>query len=323
MACGSCGTSSNGLPKGCNNNGACGTDGCGKLSVFDWLANMQLPNGQQPFNFVEVRFKNDRKFYYKNENNISLNVGDIIAVEGTPGHDIGIVTLTGELVRIQMKKKNLSWEGEEVKKVYRKANQKDIETWQEFREREKQTMIDARIMAKNLNLEMKICDVEYQGDGAKVTFYYTAEGRVDFRQLIKEYASKFGVRIEMIVHVILGLPFEDKKMMMDTVDYVTHKGHIQGIKLQLLHVLSDTDLGRMFLEYGEDAPERLGLGIRTPEEYIELLAQIIRRLPEDTVVHRITGDAAHEKLLYPMWSANKRIVLNGLRKKLTEINSQR
>jgi cell fate regulator YaaT (PSP1 superfamily) len=197
MACGSCGTSSNGLPKGCNNNGACGTDGCGKLSVFDWLANMQLPNGQQPFNFVEVRFKNDRKFYYKNENSISLNVGDIIAVEGTPGHDIGIVTLTGELVRIQMKKKNLSWEGEEVKKVYRKANQKDIETWQEFREREKQTMIDARIMAKNLNLEMKICDVEYQGDGAKVTFYYTAEGRVDFRQLIKEYAGKFGVRIEM------------------------------------------------------------------------------------------------------------------------------
>ena len=197
MGCGSCGTSTNGLPKGCNNNGACGTDGCGKLSVFDWLSNMKLPNGQQPFNFVEVRFKNDRKFYYKNENNISLNVGDIIAVEGTPGHDIGIVTLTGELVRIQMKKKNLSWEGEEVKKVYRKANQKDIETWQEFREKEKQTMIDARIMAKNLDLEMKICDVEYQGDGGKVTFYYTAEGRVDFRQLIKDYASKFGVRIEM------------------------------------------------------------------------------------------------------------------------------
>lgn len=196
MGCGSCGTS-NGLPKGCNNNGACGTDGCGKLSVFDWLSNMQLPNGQEKFNFVEVRFKNDRKFYYKNENNISLNIGDVIAVEGTPGHDIGVVTLTGELVRIQMKKKNLSWTAEDVKKVYRKANQKDIETWQEFRDREKQTMIDSRIMAKNHNLEMKICDVEYQGDGAKVTFYYTAEGRVDFRQLIKDYAGKFGVRIEM------------------------------------------------------------------------------------------------------------------------------
>ena len=196
MGCGSCGTS-NGLPKGCNNNGACGTDGCGKLSVFDWLSNMKLPNGQEKFNFVEVRFKNDRKFYYKNENNISLNIGDVIAVEGTPGHDIGVVTLSGELVRIQMKKKNLSWTAEDVKKVYRKANQKDIETWQEFRDREKQTMVDSRIMAKNLNLEMKISDVEYQGDGAKVTFYYTAEGRVDFRQLIKEYAGKFGVRIEM------------------------------------------------------------------------------------------------------------------------------
>jgi cell fate regulator YaaT (PSP1 superfamily) len=196
MGCGSCGTS-NGLPKGCNNNGACGTDGCGKLSVFDWLSNMQLPNGQERFNFVEVRFKNDRKFYYKNENNISLNIGEVVAVEGTPGHDIGVVTLTGELVRIQMKKKNLSWTAEDVKKVYRKANQKDIETWVEFRDREKQTMVDSRIMAKNLNLEMKICDVEYQGDGAKVTFYYTAEGRVDFRQLIKEYAGKFGVRIEM------------------------------------------------------------------------------------------------------------------------------
>ena len=197
MGCGSCGTSNSGLPKGCNNNGACGTDGCGKLSVFDWLSNMKLPNGQEKFNFVEVRFKNDRKFYYKNENNISLNIGDVIAVEGTPGHDIGVVTLTGELVRIQMKKKNLTWEGEDIKKVYRKANQKDIETWQEFREREKQTMIDSRIMAKNHGLEMKICDVEYQGDGAKVTFYYTAEGRVDFRQLIKDYASKFAVRIEM------------------------------------------------------------------------------------------------------------------------------
>ena len=97
MGCGSCGTS-NGLPKGCNNNGACGTDGCGKLSVFDWLSNMQLPNGQEKFNFVEVRFKNDRKFYYKNENNISLNIGDVIAVEGTPGHDIGVVTLTGCLL---------------------------------------------------------------------------------------------------------------------------------------------------------------------------------------------------------------------------------
>ncbi|WP_395094070.1 regulatory iron-sulfur-containing complex subunit RicT [Vaginella massiliensis] len=196
MGCGSCGTK-NGLPKGCNNNGACGVDGCGKLTVFDWLANMRLPKGQEQFDFVEVRFKNDRKLYYKNENNIAINIGDVVAVEGNPGHDIGIVTLTGELVRIQMKKKHQSYKGEDVKKVYRKANQKDIETWREYRERETQTMIDSRIIAKRLGLEMKICDVEYQGDGGKVTFYYTADGRVDFRQLIKEYASKFGVRIEM------------------------------------------------------------------------------------------------------------------------------
>ncbi len=196
MGCGSCGTK-NGLPKGCNNNGACGVDGCGKLTVFDWLSNMQLPNGQKPFEFVEIRFKNDRKLYYKNENNLSLSIGDVVAVEGNPGHDIGVVTLTGELVRIQMKKKHLSTEAEGAKKIYRKANQKDLETWHLYRERETQTMIDSRIMAKNLGLEMKICDVEYQGDGGKVTFYYTAEGRVDFRQLIKEYASRFGVRIEM------------------------------------------------------------------------------------------------------------------------------
>ena len=196
MGCGSCGTK-NGLPKGCNNNGACGVDGCGKLTVFDWLSNMQLPNGQKPFEFVEIRLKNDRKLYYKNENNLSLSIGDVVAVEGNPGHDIGVVTLTGELVRIQMKKKHLSVETEDAKKIYRKANQKDLETWHLYREKETQTMIDSRIIANNLGLEMKICDVEYQGDGSKVTFYYTAEGRVDFRQLIKEYASRFGVRIEM------------------------------------------------------------------------------------------------------------------------------
>lgn len=122
--------------------------------------------------------------------------------------------------------------------------------------------------------------------------------------------------LETIVHVILGLPFETPEMMLETVNYVTHTGHIQGIKLQLLHVLADTDLGRMFMEYGNDAPDKLGLNIRTAEEYIDLLAEIIQRLPEDVVVHRITGDAPHDRLLYPMWSANKRIVLNGLRKKL-------
>jgi len=198
MSCGSCGTSASGLPKGCKNNGACGIDSaCGKLPVFDWLSNMRLPNGQLAFNCVEVRFKNDRKQYYKNSNNLSLSIGDTVAVEAQAGHDIGIVTLTGELVRVQMKKKNLTEDSEDVKKVYRKANEKDIETWHNFREKEQETMMKARRIAVNLGLEMKISDVEYQGDGNKAIFYYTAEGRVDFRELIKQYASNFGVRIEM------------------------------------------------------------------------------------------------------------------------------
>ena len=198
MGCGSCGTTDKGLPKGCKNNGACGvSSGCGKLPVFDWLSNMRLPNGQLAFNCVEVRFKNDRKQYYKNTNNLSLSMGDIVAVEAQSGHDIGVVTLTGELVRIQMKKKNLTENSEEIRKIYRKANEKDIETWQSFREKEQETKMRARRIAVNLGLEMKITDVEYQGDGIKAIFYYTAEGRVDFRELIKQYASNFGVRIEM------------------------------------------------------------------------------------------------------------------------------
>lgn len=198
MSCGSCGTSTSGLPKGCKNNGACGVEsGCGKLPVFDWLSNMRLPNGQLVFNCVEVRFKNDRKQYYKNSNSLSLGIGDIVAVEAQSGHDIGVVTLTGELVRVQMKKKNLTEDSEDVRKVYRKANEKDIETWHRFREKEQETMMKARRIAVNLGLEMKISDVEYQGDGNKAIFYYTAEGRVDFRELIKQYASNFGVRIEM------------------------------------------------------------------------------------------------------------------------------
>lgn len=200
MGCGSCGTSSTdkGLPKGCKNNGACGVgSGCGKMPVFDWLSNMRLPNGQLGFNCVEVRFKNDRKQYYKNVNQLPLSMGDIIAVEAQSGHDVGVVTLTGELVRIQMKKRRLTEDSEEVRKVYRKANEKDIETWLNAQSKERETMMKARRIAVNLGLEMKISDVEYQGDGNKVTFYYTAEGRVDFRMLIKEYAAAFSVRIEM------------------------------------------------------------------------------------------------------------------------------
>lgn len=200
MACENCGPDKDGS-KSCGS-GSCGSScgsgaGHGKLDVFDWLSNMRLPNGQQKFDCVEVRFKNDRKGFFKNTNNLSLYVGDTIAVEAQSGHDIGVVTLTGELVRIQMKKKKVSINSESVLKIYRKATQKDIEVWQAAREKEETLKIRSRKIARGLGLEMKISDVEFQGDGTKAIFYYTAEGRVDFRQLIKDFASEYRIRIEM------------------------------------------------------------------------------------------------------------------------------
>jgi cell fate regulator YaaT (PSP1 superfamily) len=198
MACNSCSTGKDGQPRGCRNNGTCGTDSCNKLTVFDWLANMSLPNGQEPFQGVEVRFKNGRKHYYKNTENLSLSIGDIVATQAKSGHDVGIVTLTGELVRVQMKRKKVDINDEEnVLKIYRKATQKDIDIWSASRDKEEQMKVKARQFAIDLNLKMKISDIEYQGDGSKATFYYTAEERVDFRELIKVFAREFRTRIEM------------------------------------------------------------------------------------------------------------------------------
>lgn len=198
MACNSCSTGKNGQPKGCKNNGTCGTDGCNKLTVFDWLSNMSLPNGEKPFNCVEVRFKNGRKHFYKNPENLSLSIGDVVATQAQFGHDIGIITLTGELVRIQMKRKKTDIDdAENVLKIYRKASEKDIRIWQEARDKEEPMKVKARQFAIDLSLEMKISDIEFQGDGSKATFYYTAEDRVDFRELIKVYARDFRTRIEM------------------------------------------------------------------------------------------------------------------------------
>ena len=197
MGCSSCATDKNGLPKGCRNNGTCGTGGCNKLTVFDWLSNMALPAGTSAFDCVEVRFKNSRKAFFRNSGNVSLTAGDIVATEASPGHDVGVVTLTGELVKVQMKKKKASWEDDILPKIYRKATQKDIEVWTASRKREAEVQKRARELAIALQLEMKISDVEFQGDGSKATFYYTAEGRVDFRQLIKDMARAFGTRIEM------------------------------------------------------------------------------------------------------------------------------
>lgn len=197
MGCSSCSTGKDGQPKGCKNNGTCGSDGCNKLTVFDWLANMSLPNGVEPFNCVEVRFKNGRKQFFHNPENLTLSIGDVVATEASPGHDVGIVTLTGELVRVQMKKKKVKEDSEEVLKIYRKASQRDIDVWQEARDREDKMKVRAREIAIRLDLRMKISDIEFQGDGSKATFYYTAEERVDFRQLIKEFAREFNTRIEM------------------------------------------------------------------------------------------------------------------------------
>lgn len=198
MACTNCSTKTNdsGIPKGCGSKGSCGTDSCNKLSVFDWLSNMHYPSGFEPFDVVEVRFKNGRKDFYKNIDKLSLQMGDVVATESSPGHDIGVVTLTGELVKVQMKKKKAELNSETLK-IYRKATQKDIDIWSDARTREEPMKVRAREIAIELKLEMKISDIEFQGDASKATFYYTANDRVDFRQLIKEFARTFNTRIEM------------------------------------------------------------------------------------------------------------------------------
>lgn len=179
-------------------NGLCGK-GChighyAQLNVYDYLAD--IPGNNDTTDLVEVQFKNTRKGYYHNINNLPLEKGDVVAVESNPGHDIGTVTLTGKLVPLQMKKANLK-SNEEIRRIYRKARPADMEKYQESKALEHDTMIRSRQIAKELGLEMKIGDVEYQGDGNKAIFYYIADGRVDFRQLIKVLAEAFHVRIEM------------------------------------------------------------------------------------------------------------------------------
>ena len=169
--------------------------GRNKLETFDWLVDVPAV-GTKQCNLVEVQFKNTRKGYYLNSLNLDLSKGDIVAVESAPGHDIGEVTLTGPLVVCQMKKVGFKSD-QEIKRVYRKAKEADIQKWQEAKSLEHSTMLRARKIAEDLNLNMKIGDVEYQGDGAKAIFYYIADDRVDFRQLIKVLAEAFKVRIEM------------------------------------------------------------------------------------------------------------------------------
>ncbi|MBQ7422391.1 MAG: hypothetical protein IJV27_09665, partial [Prevotella sp.] len=172
--------------------------GCGRqdrqLNTYDWLAD--VPGNAESTDLVEVQFKNTRKGYYHNVNNLDLKKGDIVAVEANPGHDIGVVTLTGRLVQLQIKKANIK-SADDIKRIYRIAKQVDMDKYFEAKAREHATMIESRQIAKGLGLKMKIGDVEYQGDGNKAIFYYIADERVDFRQLIKDLAAAFHVRIEM------------------------------------------------------------------------------------------------------------------------------
>ena len=197
MSCKTCSSKSSGSPKGCKNNGTCGTDSCNKFTVFDWLSNMSLPSGQSEFLYSEIRFKNGRKDYFLNKNSLSLSVGDVVATQADSGYDVGIVTLTGELVRVQMDKKKISYSEEEPKIIYRKSSQNEIDKWSSLRDKEESIKVRARKFAIDLRLKMKISDIEFQGDGTKVTFYYTADERVDFRELIKLYAREFRTKIEM------------------------------------------------------------------------------------------------------------------------------
>ncbi len=171
--------------------------GCCKLDSCDWLSDIPAPDGVKAFANVEVRFKNSRLEFCQAPPEMELKTGDIVAVEGSPGHDIGIISLSGEAAKLQMRKKGVDVNAEELKKVYRRARVSDIEKWIKAVDKEENAKFKTREFARNLKLEMKVNDVEYQGDNTKATFYYTAEERVDFRELIKVLADEFRVRIEM------------------------------------------------------------------------------------------------------------------------------
>ncbi len=197
MGCIGCTVStSNGTPKGCGSKGNCSTGGCNRLNTYDWLSSMDITD-TDPYNVVEVSFKNGaRKGFYRLREHARSITGDMVVVETGNGFDVGTISLSGELVRLQMRKKG-NEEKDVIHEVVRKANDRDLERLQEARSQEMQTMVRARVIARTLGLDMKIGDVEYQGDKRKATFYYTADGRVDFRELIRHYAKEFRVKIEM------------------------------------------------------------------------------------------------------------------------------
>ena len=194
-ACNSCALNDNNQVGGCNNNGGCQTGGCNRLNVFDWLSDMSLPVDQR-FDVIEVRFKSGRKEFYRNSDKLVLNTGDCIVVDVPNGHHVGSVSLQGELVRLQMKKKNVA-EDDEIRQVYRIATSRDMEKYDQIKNKELNTMYRTRDIIHQLELKMKLTDVEYQADGTKATFFYSADERVDFRELIKRLAGEFRIRVEM------------------------------------------------------------------------------------------------------------------------------
>lgn len=192
MGC-ACGT--DGKVAGCRNNGGCLTGGCNKMNVFDWLSNMDVPSGEK-FNIIEIRFKNGRKDFYRNVDNLPFTTGDFVVVDVPNGHHIGSVSMQGELVRLQMKRKKVV-DDAQIRKIYRLANQRDLEKYEEVKKRELPTLYRTREIVRQMNLKMKLSDVEFQADNTKATFYYSADDRIDFRELIKVLAGEFKIRVEM------------------------------------------------------------------------------------------------------------------------------
>lgn len=198
MGCGSCGTSKDGAPSGCQSHGNCSTGGCNRMNVHDWLANLPFSDPESGCRIIEVSFNNgSRKDFFRNTTLHHYEKGDMIAVEGVSGFDVGMVNLTGELVRLQLKKRKVDEKSPDIKKVLRRATEADIAKMLESKAREAQVLIRSRAIARQLKLEMKMAEVELQADSRKATFFYIADDRVDFRELIKLYATEFKVKVEM------------------------------------------------------------------------------------------------------------------------------
>ena len=195
MGCGNCGT---GKPNGCKSNGSCGTNSCNRMNAYDWLVNLPISDADDACRVIEVSFnQGSRKDFYRNSTLQFFEKGDLITVEGVAGFDVGEVSLSGEIVRIQMKKKGVDEFNQDMKKVLRRATDRDLEIWKTNKAREKNALVRSRAIARQLNLNMKMSEVEIQADGKKATFFYIADDRVDFRELIKIYASEFKLKVEM------------------------------------------------------------------------------------------------------------------------------